>query len=209
MKNQKPTFARIFVTCLYVSAFVFTGCSKEEAGLNVISRDKDQISIGQARRAELLKLSPDQQRVTFGTFAPEVQSYVWKFRMSQVLSQKWTKEQEQHLLVLYSYLTPELFRAPNQDDGELLNEWIGKAKQILPKELAFALTYLDDLPQNSSSNGRTEFYELPMKPSCKCSISWDYCGTFSTCRAVSGGCDDTARGCGTFWLYKCTGRCQF
>jgi hypothetical protein len=130
---------------------------------------------------------------------------VWRTKFEVVLNTDLTLEQRLLVNELYQNVTPEVFDSPEgvrNFYNNFLTEWAQKAKKHFTKREMFE--YFAHL----GKIGKYKASLINARASCTCSRTIDFCGDLD-CRIPSGGCIDSAHGCGLMWIMSCTGTCQF
>ncbi|MBP6022062.1 bacteriocin fulvocin C-related protein [Ferruginibacter sp.] len=191
MKNFK---FKLLLTC-YLIALI--SCNKSP---DLIA--KDEVTISKTAITQILNISNNQQaqRSMYNLLSANEKSEIWMQKFTGFLNEN-NLNSKQKLFVqrIKNLMTPQFF--VNNSIKEKVNEPELKATAInlFGVDVAFSLLCtLEKSPiPNTVDPGGTD---------CTCSKSSDWCGQYTTCLGAI--CTETNSGCGTFWSYSCTGRCQ-
>jgi hypothetical protein len=148
-------------------------------------------------------------RSQFSKFSPETKATLWRAHILKHLEGSLTVEQRLALESVVPYLGNEAYRkgTPESDNARIgLTALNAELHRVFTREegaIIFDRIDTDVWDRYTPMfivNAR--FFE----GSCGCSTSSDWCGSHSVCNG--GGCTATTDGgCGTLWLYNCTGTC--
>jgi len=207
MKKQLIIFT-IALFCVSVLVFFISSCNKEDVATNKgaapvkpSSRDID----GHELRMGLIALSPSEQRLAFEEFSSEEKVAVWLDKLDGVLALSgWTSAQIDLIEDLRDQVNEELWSDNSTVHQNFVNnfhdDWKNDAlHEFTFDELGWIVATLDDYASGP--------YTPPSSEECDCSVKSDWCPVWSECFLTS--CITTAHGCGTIWVYKCTGECDY
>lgn len=152
------------------------------------------------------------------------QAAIWARHLTRALAQhpEFSAAQRAVIQEALTVLTPQMFLIDSEDPRWAmqvdmpLRILTQHARALFPLSLAreiFAQLGPDDAVQSMESctfdqpsqSVRRPVKRLDALPDCSCSSVSDYCGLMFHC--VNGGCTWTHHGCGTFFVYGCTGQC--
>jgi hypothetical protein len=195
--------------------------SKEEAAeifaqipTQVLQGDDELLQTYSALKA----LSMAERKMMFRNAPPKGRSDLWKLHLALSLLKYpgLTPAQQQIILEGISLASAELFESGIKEGLQTKTEiqlqaFTNRVKQFFPKAEGAQIFGQLGEPVNSQSGLKASLpknsvmktaHALP-KPDCDCSHSSDWCST------VCGGniCNHSEEGCGTLWLYACTGIC--
>ena len=157
--------------------------------------------------SDISALSMPDRKGFFQKSSGKDKSDLWKVHVALYLANHpgLDKDQKEILLAAISFITPELFELPANS-----SEW--KTKVDAPIK-AFTKRALVHFSKKEGSEIFTRLGGEDLQPTsnlapgtCICSRVSDWCR--DNCSGIL--CDRTADGCGTLWLYACTGsHCSF
>ncbi|MCB0450970.1 MAG: bacteriocin fulvocin C-related protein [Confluentibacter sp.] len=176
------------------------------------------VSIQAMDRQAIVSLPGEKQRAAFRVQTPEKRKLLWKNKLSQLLNEAKSKEEEKLILFVDNFASKLSF------DRELTDrEYYDFEKELLPlveksgwtkSEMVYAFGTL----QNGKKKIKNDFFaknssikKLSLNlvanaeedPDCNC--KWGWCGDGSDCEDDD--CEETNLGCGAIWLGSCTKIC--
>ncbi len=145
--------------------------------------------------------SIEEIKAEYGLFTPEEKEEFWRNHVEEFLNEHgggFNQQQQDYIQDLLDYISPEIFDTTTTEyaafiatDGVTITD---NAITLFGAEMSFTLLVYDDGGVSDSA----------LK--CNCSTKSDWCSVNNYCLEGRSNC--TAQtGCGTFWGYKCNGRC--
>ncbi len=194
---------------ILIATILVTGCTKQNS--NALA-EGDSLS----EEVKSLETSPDAQRLAFRLLSDEAKYTLWIKQIDWVIqSDNLSDAQKNILSELKQFISPAIFQSP--DDAVTarikvkLGEWKTKASELF--NIAFLRCivteihthqYIYDLLATPIINPSViQSKNVVAANGCSCHINDDWCST--ACQTTS--CDKSNRGCGTFWLSSCDGKC--
>ncbi len=171
-------------------------------------------------RSEFVKLDREKQKAAFNSFSADKKLSLWKEKFeSHLLNLDQSNSSDKKLYIkVLNELSLDLF-SPKSDLSErkqFIDNLIKASEQIGWSKEKMVITFMFlELPtelrhkQIQTNNTRGP---APIASGQTCHCSWDL-----SCISVNQGdceerkddCEKTGSGCGWFFLYPCTGRCEF
>jgi hypothetical protein len=183
---------KLFCLALFISILAWS-CKKET---------QDTSASAYELRKALTNLAPHLQKKLFRSQAPEVKAAIWKDKFENILMHEWTPAQLKLIHDIHQQIVPALFVDGNTANVHFTNTFNPKWKRQLP--LAFTAAQADNLFARLEDVGISQ-RAITGDPDCYCSVNDDWC-IGKTCEW--GGCNIQNWGCGTVWIYYCTGLCH-
>ena len=161
-------------------------------------------------RQQLLSYDKITQRQLFHQMTNDAKYSIWIDKMNQVLNVSiWNQNQTNMLVEMKSNMNIDIFNYGSQQNLTFASfemDWILRSKGV------FTLTQLKKIfIQIDDFDNSTNFMPAGGGSSneCGCSTGSDYCDPWGMNwgRCVSGGCNASSEGCGTFWTHPCNGNC--
>ncbi|MCW3071144.1 MAG: hypothetical protein JWO44_1034 [Bacteroidetes bacterium] len=178
--------------------------AKEELKFELNTKTNDALQL----RMDLIKYPPDVQKAFFNSLNPHQKAMIWENKLDQAISYAgWNEYQVQLLNELKDNISPDLYsNNATLFRDQVQPEWLERAKgQFVFDDLMKIVSVLDDYtPGIIVGGGGTS-----NKKDCNCSVKSDWCSTalHQSCQ-ITNGCNDSAHGCGTLWVYGCKGECK-
>lgn len=211
---------KILIVLSVVSVAIVSSCQKAPKN-EVVSDVKEEPKIefntrtnnSTQLRTDLLKYSPEIQKVLFRTLNPFQKAIVWQNKLDQAISaREWSDYQVQLLNELKNNISENIY--DNSPDAvafrdQIQPEWFVRAKgQFEFDDLMKIVSILDNYNSPSTIVVASGSGGRPTKD-CECSAKSDWCSTtlHQHCN-ISNQCNDSAHGCGTLWVYACRGVCS-
>lgn len=153
----------------------------------------------------LIATLPMNQRVmVYHSFTSQKKSDIWRLHLIRHLTNhpEFTTEQRKVILDGIAVATPKLFEIPqnglewSKKVHKPLERLRKRALELFPREVAAVIF---------AKLGASDLVTPLKQPTCECSTVSDWCWWGTSC--AGGGCWWTS-GCGTFWMYGCTGMCR-
>ena len=179
------------------SAFVISllgwGCTKET---------RKQGASAHELRMSITRLDPSLQRKVFRAQSAEVKSDIWKDKFENILSHEWSPAQLKMINELKEEMAPQLFVEGSAENLNFAKNFSPRWKERL--KVAFGPELAENLFGRLENMGVAQ-RAIVGDPDCACSKNDDWC-IGKTCTV--GGCNTQNWGCGTIWIYYCTGICH-
>ena len=203
-------FSRLKLTAFAAACFLtsLVGCNVQEAVPSMLSQEG--VSLELIREVEAIA-EPQVQKIVFAQMlTSEEKNYIFKKRIiekMEVLSL--TGEQTDHLNLLLANMAPDMFNknsASARKSTQFVDEWTKKGKAI------FNQAVLKDIVASlAPSAGKTKASTNKTAPpkntgaNCNCASNSDWCSDGYACTYIPS-CN--GQGCGTMWIYTCSGECD-
>jgi hypothetical protein len=184
-------FKLLFACCILATA----SCNKSQ---DLVS--KEDVSVDNTAIAQILGTTNQLKQMSmFKLLTPIEKSEIWVQKFTDYLNEnRLSDKQKTFVETLRILATPQLFNDISYKES--INEPELKATAIKLFGVDGAFILLSTLQKSPSPDPNTA------NDNCSCSSSSDWCGTYTSCLGAL--CIATDDGCGTFWSYKCDGRCQ-
>lgn len=189
--------------------------------------------ISKMSRDNWLDLQDSEYKMaTYLAFTPEQKYLFWKEKISEVLSLDWNADEKEHIQSLESYIEQhkDYFNPETLDEDSFdkyMYLWFEKAKDELnwSSDVLYAMVVSGEIMMDKEGALRTRESVNVMRKrvksnsECDCSTADDWCmnrvanlppgspKVTGTC--VSGDCETNKKGCGTFMMKPCNGKCEY
>lgn len=224
----------ILTSLLILGAIFFYSCKKEKekeysCNPKVNKWVKNQLkSLENISYDTLISYPLEYQKGVFEAASPEQRYGFWIEKFKRILALKWTSPENDYILKLQNTMQVDWFKdgidsAKFSEIDKFLKDWVseGFKNQQMSLEMLHAIAGRIDyevdsihdrlLATNFSkygggvySGGSTSVTSITKD--CTCSSESDWCPSILECKGDI--CEETSHGCGTIWIYKCTGNCK-
>ena len=144
----------------------------------------------------------------FDKFSAQDKSELWHVHFALSLAQhsEWTEQQRALVLEASSMASPELYQTPKDAKWR---EAVDEPARVLMQKALIAFNKREAAALFAELGGKEPLSHHPKPrpsetPPCSCSHDSDWCVSYD---CYSNNCKSTSSGCGTLWLYPCTGLC--
>ena len=129
------------------------------------------------------------RREAFGGFSPEKRAALWRLHLTKALKRNDLTNEQRDLIA-------GVINAPNLSDHAYLSQLTGEINEIFPKRVGREIFERLGGPEHQ--------HHASITSACSCSQYSDWCAT----RCGAAICIQSDSGCGTLWMWACTGICK-
>lgn len=204
------TFFMLLMCCTTAIVATFVSCSKtgnpSPQTIATPKLNKEGIN-GNAERMAIVALDTrSEQIIAFNAKSDAVKAAIWDDKLVTAINSGGLSATQITMLEdLRDQLTPDLWVENSTARETYLNSfhdtWVSNALGAFDENLlGHIVGSLEDIGNPSAPYNSDE-------GDCECSVKSDWCDLGRTCKSHN--CNSLAHGCGTMWIYKCVGVCQF
>lgn len=221
-KRPKTVVSLFIVSFIYIS-IALTSCSTSNSECEfdrvyteVLSK---KVEYENMPRSKWLELPDSLKRAVYTVMKPEVKYNFWIEKMDETEKLEWTSDERAHVNLLREFIVkhPLLFEKGFlldekhlEEFNSFIDEWriVSKEKFSWSNSMQYCIAAYGDvitdkmfkeLKDGATFNGVGNY--------CECSSYSDWCFS-GTCNDKERCSTDAVDGCGTFWLFRCNGKCN-
>ncbi|MGM9568920.1 MAG: bacteriocin fulvocin C-related protein [Phascolarctobacterium sp.] len=213
---------------MLVMSFLLSSCNQEQ----IYSCDKSidewvhshLSEVQTLSRSEWKQLTENFKVPVYRAFTLEQRATFWNEKLTEALTLGWSNIEKEHIQSLITFINEHQkylngYDSISDEDKNIFDifiyQWIDFAKTNLgwSNKLIFAMLASGDslldtngtLAINRMNNKST--FSNETNSTCNCSLKSDWCTPNGWDCQIDKTCEDTTLGCGTLFMYDCTGRC--
>jgi hypothetical protein len=207
-------FAGKYLWIAAIAATITLGinCTKEETiatggteTAQTYSQSRNGID-GHSERMALVGINSELQRQIFNTKTAAVKSAIWMDKLNTtLLTGNLSQNQRNVLISLRDQICNDLWVENSAStisfQTNFHNNWLTLALQYFDEQ---TLANIVNTPDDYLTPGP---YASPNTGDCECNTTSDWCPINMYCKTSS--CNQFVFGCGSMWIYRCRGNCDF
>ncbi|MGL5892841.1 MAG: bacteriocin fulvocin C-related protein [Bacteroidia bacterium] len=207
---MKFTGKYLWIAAVAATISLGINCAKEDtlssgATTQTYSQSRNGID-GHAERIALIGMNAEQQRQVFSTKTAAEKAAIWLDKLNTtLLTGNLSTDQKNVIISLRDQICTDLWvensASLSSFQTNFHNGWLAVALQHFDEQtLANIVNTPDDYltPGPWASQGGSD---------CECNTTSDWCPINMYCK--SSNCNQFIFGCGSMWVYRCRGNCDF